>query len=103
MAQGTVRAHLRPDRLVLDIAPGWHVTAPADGGDLVGLRLDGAEADWPAPRKVALGFAGAPVAVYEGRVEARLSAPPSGLVKLRLQACSERLCLAPEAAIFRLP
>ena len=45
LGQGTVRVHLRPDRLVLEIAGGWHVNAPAPasgtGGDLVGIRLDG--------------------------------------------------------------
>ena len=107
LGRGTVRVHIRPDRLALDIAEGWHVSAPkpASGadGDLVGIALEGAEADWPAGRSVNLGFAGAPVSVYEGRVEAPFAAPPAGRVSLRLQTCSDRLCLAPETATFRLP
>ena len=103
LGQGAVRAHLRPDRLVLDIADGWHVNAPDAGGDLVGVRLAGAEAHWPAGRTASLGFADAPVSVYQGRVEAPFAAPPAGSVTLHLQACSDRLCLAPETATFRLP
>ena len=103
LGQGTVRAHLRPDRLVLDIAPGWHVTAPGATDDPAALRLDRADADWPAAGAAALGFAAAPVAVYVGHVEAAFPSPPAGLVRLRLQACSDRLCLAPETATFRLP
>ena len=102
LGQGTVRVHLRPDRLVLEIARGWHVNAPGTGGEFAAVSLDGAEAVWPAAREATLGFAEAPVPVYEGRVEAPLRAP-SGQLLLRLQACSDRLCLAPEAATFRLP
>ena len=103
LGRGVVRVQLCPDRLVLDIGDGWHVNAPNAAGELVGLVLDGAEASWPEGRSVRLGFADAPVAVYEGRLEVPLRAPPSGLVRLRLQACSDRRCLAPETATFRLP
>ncbi|HET7409952.1 MAG TPA: protein-disulfide reductase DsbD domain-containing protein, partial [Paracoccaceae bacterium] len=102
LAQGNVRVMLRAGALILDIAPGWHLTGDGAPGDLVPVTLDGAEADWPTPRAARLGFADAPVPVHEGRVEVPLR-PRAGELTLRLQACSDRLCLAPETATFRLP
>ncbi len=103
LGQGTVRVHLGSDRLLLGIAPGWHVNPPDAGGDLVGIRLDGAGAHWPEGQSADSGPAEAAAGVYRGRLEVPLATPPAGLVTLRLQACSDRLCLAPETVTFRLP
>ena len=102
LGQGAVRAVLRADRLTLDIAPGWHVNGAEAGGDLVPAALDGAEADWPEASPATLGFAAVPVPVYDGHIEVPIS-PRAATLTLRLQACSDRLCLAPETATFRLP
>jgi uncharacterized protein YyaL (SSP411 family) len=103
LGKGVVRAHLRPERLVLEIAEGWHVNAPGADGDLAPIALAGAQAEWPQGGPVTLAFAGKMVSVYQGRVEVPFAAPPAGRLSLRLQACSDRLCLAPETATFRLP
>ncbi|MHA1529103.1 MAG: DUF255 domain-containing protein [Alphaproteobacteria bacterium] len=110
LAQGTVRAHLAADptgggaRLILDIAPGWHLNAHRPGPDwLIGAALDGAAVDWPEGRSLNLGFSEQPVRVYEGRLDLALDlAPDARLVTLNLQACSDSLCLEPVTATFRL-
>jgi hypothetical protein len=48
------------------------------------------------------GFAGGPVAVYEGTVTIRVRTRDEAAVKLSLQACSDRVCLLPESVrLFR--
>jgi hypothetical protein len=104
LARGAVRARLAPGgtRLSLEIAAGWHVNAHEPGVDgLIGARLEGAGADWPAGRPLRLGFSDRPVRVYEGRLELAL-APAAELVSLTVQPCSGTACLAPETAAFRL-
>ena len=104
LAKGTVRVHLAGggSRLILDIAPGWHLNAHRPGPDwLTGAGLDGAAVDWPEGRELALGFSDQPVRVYQGRLDLALD-PTADLVTLHLQACSDSLCLEPVAATFRL-
>jgi hypothetical protein len=104
LAKGAVRVHLAEGgaRLVLDIAPGWHLNAHRPGPDwLTGAGLDGAAIDWPEGREVALGFSDQTVRVYQGRLDLALD-PTADLVTLHLQVCSDSLCLEPEAATFRL-
>ncbi|MDT8345725.1 MAG: thioredoxin domain-containing protein [Thermohalobaculum sp.] len=104
LAQGAIRARLGQGgrRLVLDIAPGWHVNAPDPGaGELTGATLDGGQADWPPAHDIAAGFADRPVRVLDGRVEVAI-APQADMLRLRLQPCSERHCLAPLDTSFRL-
>ncbi len=118
-AKGTVRVHLarahlpahQPAhqidggaRLILDIAPGWHLNAHQPGPDwLIGASLDGAAVDWPEGREIALGFSDQPLRVYQGRLDLTLDLDPAAdLVTLKLQVCSDSLCLEPEEAIFRL-
>ena len=102
-------------RLDLRIRPGWHINAHrplqesliatelslADGAG--GWRLG--EISYPPPLVRRLGFSREPLALYEGEV--RLSAKLIGggtlvPIKLRLQACSDKVCLAPETLVFRL-
>lgn len=102
LARGRARVHLMADRLVLEIAQGWHVNAHAPGPDwLIGAAVGGAEADWPAGEALAAGFAEAPVRVYSGRVEIPLAATGRA-VQLTVQTCSDQICLEPETATFRL-
>jgi hypothetical protein len=104
LAKGTVRAHLADGggRLILDIAPGWHLNAHRPGPDwLTGASLDGAAIDWPEGEALSLGFSDQPVRVYEGRLDLAID-PTADLVTLSLQACSDSLCLEPVTATFRL-
>ncbi len=115
--------------LVIDLTlrPGWHVNAHRPLQDaLIGttLRMRGDPADWrmatptyPTPEILRLGFQREPLAVYQGRVriEATLeekpqqravpSEAPSAWLpfELRLQACSDAICLAPETLVLQVP
>ncbi len=104
LAQGTVHVHLSDygQRLVMEIAEGWHVNAHAPGPDwLIGAAVAGADAEWPEGREVALGFTEDKLRVYEGRLDLGLT-PNGDTLALTLQVCSDSLCLEPETATFRL-
>jgi len=96
--------------LTLRIKPGWHINAhqplqeyliptalkvSAPGWKLI-------DADYPQAEVAKLGFQKEPLALYQGdiRIRARLKrsadVAPIVPVELRLQACSDRVCLAPE-------
>ena len=131
-ARGAVRsaAHIRPKdpgaaTLTLDLTlrPGWHVNAERPlqdnliptqvrlAGDSSGWRLG--ERRYPPPQTLKLGFQREPLAVYQGqvRIEATLerASDPDGQalpwvpVELRLQACSDALCLPPESLVLQVP
>ncbi|MFK7944500.1 MAG: DUF255 domain-containing protein [Paracoccaceae bacterium] len=101
-AKGVVRVHLAGERLYIDIAEGWHLNAHKPGADwLIGVSLAGASATWPAGEKVSLGFAQAPIRVYDGHLEIPVSLEKD-IVTLNLQACSDSICLEPETITFRL-
>ncbi|MEM7052254.1 MAG: DUF255 domain-containing protein [Acidobacteriota bacterium] len=95
----------------LEVQPGWHVnSATPRQPRLLASRLDlGSEAWrlgeilWPAAEEVRLAFQEEPLDVYQGR--ARITAPLLPVAgeasidlraRLRLQACDDRRCLAPE-------
>ncbi|HMH53531.1 MAG TPA: DUF255 domain-containing protein [Candidatus Acidoferrum sp.] len=118
LADGHVRAQItraagagetRELDVTIRIDPGWHVNGHRPLQDsLIATRIDGdggatVEVTYPPAKDVVLGFAGRPVAVYEGTVTlgVRLAGTSAG-VKLSLQACSDRLCLLPETVrLFR--
>ncbi len=112
--QWVARGHVRVGSLLrghdgvlwLRLTPGWHINGPGAGGERVpteltlaeparGWRLSGI--DWPEPLTVKIFDTKS--SRYLGRVEIRFHAEP-GLgplpLRLRLQACDERRCLAPE-------
>jgi len=108
LAKGTLRAHVTAggSRLILEIAPGWHLNAHQPGPEwLTGAHLDGAAVDWPEGREMVLGFCDQPVRVYEGRLDLTLEPAldlGGDLITLRLQVCSDSVCLEPVTATFRL-
>jgi hypothetical protein len=106
----------------LQLKPGWHVNAERPLQDYLvptSVRLAGGEHGWridrtifPAPRTVRLGFQPESLALYEGvvRIAADLqqtdgqgSALPWLPIEVRLQACSDAICLAPETLTLRVP
>jgi thiol:disulfide interchange protein DsbD len=107
--------------VVLTVEDGWHVNAHRPSEDyLIGteVSLDGrpgfllADARYPPARPVAFAFADAPLDVYEGTVPVLLSirvgdtvAPGAyGLgVTVRVQACNDRVCLAPSTLRAEVP
>jgi len=94
--------------VTIRIDPSWHVNGHRPLSDaLVPTRIEGdggaaLEVHYPSAKEVVLGFAGGPVAVYEGTVTLGVRAAGGGAVTLSLQACSDRVCLLPESVrLFR--
>lgn len=101
-------------RVQVRLAKGWHVNAnPASSDDFVPITLTleapsgiAGAARYPAATLKRFGFSATPLKVLEGRFVVRLplSRPPATalIARLRLQACNDQLCLAPETLTFRL-
>ena len=105
----------------LKIQPGWHINAHEPlSEELIPTKLEAADepsawnlmdVSYPRPITKALGFQSEALALYEGnvRLNARLkqaeSVPVSPLlrIKLRLQACDDKVCLPPETVILQVP
>ena len=130
-AGGAVRAEARVARtggqqatltVDLELWPGWHVNAERPLQDYLvptAVRLAASDRGWriermayPAPRETRLGFQPEKLALYEGsaRIEALLQetggqggALPWLPVEVRLQACSDQICLAPETLVLNVP
>ena len=97
----------------MSIEPGWHVNAHEPGLDYLiatSLELHASEGlevspvRYPEPRLLEFEFAGKALPVYEGEVALRFEVVArSGLARgtgslegtLAVQACSDRVCLAP--------
>ncbi|MEM6944833.1 MAG: thioredoxin domain-containing protein, partial [Pseudomonadota bacterium] len=99
LAYGRLRARLalfgdEGPRLHLALTEGWHIAA--GGAGTLAPVLEGAEALWPVAARRSAGFAdGAEMEVHEGRFTVEIE-PKARDVTLRVQVCSENLCLAPE-------
>jgi len=98
--------------VMIRIAPLWHINGHRPLQDaLVPTRIEGEGSasvvvTYPPAKEVVLRFAGEPVAVYEGTVTLGVRVDDASgtnhVVKLALQACSDRLCLLPETVrLFR--
>ncbi|HKI04300.1 MAG TPA: DUF255 domain-containing protein [Thermoanaerobaculia bacterium] len=95
----------RPFRLVLEIAPGWHIQAnPASEEYLVPTEIEAEEGEvrnvrYPPGEPFSSHFSEQSIAVYSGRVEiaGEVSGPGSGTVRLAVtyQPCDEARCLPP--------
>jgi uncharacterized protein YyaL (SSP411 family) len=107
----------RPFRLVLDVAPGWHLQAnPPSESYLVPTTLaaEGAELrslSYPAGEPLRVAFSSQPAAAYQGRLELAgeigpaATSPASGAPRLLLtyQLCDDRRCLPPVTRTVPLP
>ncbi len=109
--------------LVLDIEiqPGWHINAEKPlSENLIPTTLEAdkdssvwslADVGYPPAIIKELGFQSEPLALYEGdvrltaRVQQNQSVPvlPPLRIKLRLQACDEKICLPPETLVLQVP
>ena len=115
-------------RIDLAMRPGWHLNAHRPLQDeliATTLRMAADDARWqmaaptyPDPQILQLGFQPEPLAIYQGRlrIEATLTAGPQQRedpdkdpraswlpFELRLQACSDSICLAPETLLLQVP
>lgn len=118
-AQGHVKVRARQIdarlQVEIEIQPGWHINGshPEDP-DLIPTALSVAQPDrgwrleklkFPQPSSKALGFRERSIPVYEGRVEvtAKLTRGQGPLpLKVKLQACDQSHCLAPETLLLQV-
>jgi hypothetical protein len=104
----------------LEIRDGWHLNSHRPlQEELIPtlLGVDGGRGDWrlgevvyPEGEEVRLSFQDEPLSVYQGRTRltARLSGSggetaPVVPVRLRIQACDDRVCLRPEELVLEVP
>ena len=120
LGKGVVRAEARhtPDAgmltVSLTLADGWHVNAHKPLEEFfipttLSLETEGGAVvvSYPEAQVKKLGFHAKKVAIYEGRVELAAKLPASLLgkrlslrAKLKLQACSDKICLEPEETVL---
>ena len=119
LAKGVVRAEARFDRasrqltVTLAMAEGWHVNADKPLEDFfipTELSVDGMDTvktAYPKALTRKLGFHDKELALYEGTVELTATLPATSAkrlkARLRLQACSDKICLEPETAVLTVP
>lgn len=112
---GNVRAHatIQNGKVVvyLRVERGWHVNANKPLEDYLvptKLKLGGKEegSEYPAPEIKRLGFSPKPLALLENEFQISSSQNVSGSlvsdVELEIQACSDKICLAPDTLKFRI-
>ena len=107
-------------KLNLDISPGWHVNsyAPAPKNLIpLDIKLAGNRSRWhltrllyPKPRLKKLSFADEKLALYENSIDVVLELTPASEkddyhdrrvdISIRLQACNDEICLAPEDIVL---
>ena len=103
-------------RVEIDLEPGWHINAHKPTEDFLlatVLEVDGQAPSglaYPEPKEQKLGFHDRPLLLYEGRVSLPFDLPKTSKsdgmpvsVSLRVQACSDKICLEPETAQLYLP
>ena len=99
----------------IKVAPGWHINADKPLQDyLIGTSLslpDGSALDntvYPEAKLAVLGFERSELALYDGDITLSASLPdktdgdPLTRITLRLQACSDTICLPPESLNLNL-
>ncbi|QDL92836.1 thioredoxin domain-containing protein [Paroceanicella profunda] len=105
-ADGALRVRLETfhatgaHKLIVTIAPGWHVAAAGAEG-LAGAALEGAATVWPAPEPWENPHTPAPVPVHTGTLSLPLNHPEE-MVTLSLQPCNAAVCLLPVTLRFRI-
>ncbi len=117
LANGVVKVTSNLDRdtqlatLNIQIKQGWHVNANVPLEDYLiptELSIFGqpiAANDYPEPVVKSLGFNNQPLALHEGELILSAQLPDQsqekpGQLLLKIQACSDEICLAPEEVVF---
>ncbi len=100
-------------RLHFELPPGWHANAPDPGVDgLQGLAIQATDGRnlqivWPPPISQSTGFSTEPLRLYSGEPILELHWPEvdaTGFgLHVRLQVCSESICLPPEQRRLLMP
>jgi len=118
-----VSGRVRDDQLTvnIDIQPGWHINANHPLSDkLIPTVLQASEQNtvwdlsavsYPPPVRKTLGFQSEELALYEGNISLKaalstnISSQEGSMLRLtlRLQACDDETCLAPELLNLQIP
>jgi len=108
-------------RLAFELAPGWHINSATPLQDYLrptrvslyrGEESVSIRGVFPEPEITRLGFQPEPLSVYTGSFEIEINRRSSQAcedqasgqkLSVQLQACTDRICLAPETLHFMLP
>lgn len=110
-AQGNGHVCLQNDSngdqaLSINMAPGWHINSHTPNEkSLIATKvtIDGelvTSKSFPKPVEKQLGFSQQPLSLFENSIEVSLTEGKGQWVELTLQACSDKVCLLPEAYRF---
>ncbi|MEQ8823253.1 MAG: DUF255 domain-containing protein [Filomicrobium sp.] len=120
LAKGNVKlaaqrtANGKSARVVISLAPGWHINSNAPAEDFLiptALKVEGREPNamnYPEAIERKLGFNAKPLLLYEGEANLEFALPEDAnetaqRATLTFQACSDKICLAPETAELLFP
>jgi uncharacterized protein YyaL (SSP411 family) len=99
---GKLKVQKLKEKVIIDIAKGWHINAnKVLQKGLIATKLTGVKnAIYPKSKLINLGWSDEKIAVYENKIEIKFAANDD-LIKINLQACSEKICLPPVDAILK--
>ena len=100
-----------PIAVQIDISPGWHINSNQPYQDyLIPTMLSASDGTlesivYPDPIDRQLGFERSVLSLYEGSVtlKAQAAEPDVRQLQIRLQACSDKVCLPPETLKLTIP
>ncbi|KPV96565.1 hypothetical protein AN214_01386 [Pseudoalteromonas sp. P1-9] len=102
-----VRESANQAKIVISLKAGWHINSHSPNQKSLiatALLIDGQQINtdnYPQPIERKLGFSDKPLSLFEENVE--ISFKPNGQwLEVKLQACSDNVCLLPEAFKFKL-
>lgn len=107
---GRLQLLLAPDKLaklVITLRPGWHINSHNPNEQALiatELSIDGQKISdqyYPKPVERRLGFSNKPLSLFEEDIEVSFE-PNGSWLKVKLQACSDKVCLLPESYKFKL-
>jgi hypothetical protein len=90
------------EKVIIDIAKSWHINAnKVLQKGLIATKLTGVKnAIYPKSKLINLGWSDEKIAVYENKIEIKFAANDD-LIKINLQACSDKICLPPSSALLK--
>jgi hypothetical protein len=101
---GRVIIQRKPNQVIINLAKNWHINAhKVHQEGLIPTTLSGeiTNINYPQGKLMKLGFAGEKVNIYENEVIITFQDNnPNKPLNLKLQACSDKVCLPPQEVIL---
>lgn len=90
-------------QLGFSMGPDWHVNHPrlSETSGLIGLEVTGSRFVCPEPEQLIAAFSDTAIPVLAGQFSVTLD-DPQNEIQVRIQVCSDQICLAPEILTFRV-